>query len=230
MKDTELLGIFFRLFSRALMLLLVLPLVNSVKGIVASKLGDDTADREGRITLNPVAHLDMLGSLCILLTGFGWSKPLPINYSRMRNVRQGVILISLAGPMTHFVSALVCKMICFFITHFMSFGSDGVTPGFCLSLVFYYLGWINVCLGTIHILPLPPMDGFNLLQQFAGAKFNSWYYSNYRKINQISYYILMGLFFIGPLTRYVINPLGWLISLIDNLLSLMLIWMPLVFK
>lgn len=230
MRDTELLGIFFQILSRALMLLLVLPLVNSVKGIVASKLGDDTADREGRITLNPVAHLDMLGSLCILLTGFGWSKPLPINFSRMRNVRQGVVLISLAGPMTLFVSALVCKMICFFISHFMMFSPDGVTAGYCLWLVFQFLANINVCLGTLHILPLPPMDGFNLLQQFAGTKFNSWYYSNYRKINQISFYILMGLFFIGPLTRYTIDPLSWLISLVDNLLSLMLIWMPLVFK
>lgn len=230
MDNFELLGLFFRFFSRALMLLLVLPLTNSAKGIVAKKLGDDTAEREGRITLNPMAHLDMLGSLCIMLCGFGWSKPLPINFSRMKNVRKGVVLISLTGPATHYLSAIICKIICFCIARFSAPTGDGITVSYCLILIFTLLSNINVCLGTIHLLPLPPMDGFNLIQQFAGVKFNSWYYSNYRMINQVSFYIIMFLFFIGPLTRYAIDPLGWLITLIDTLLGLTLIWLPIVFR
>ena len=229
MDNLEMLQLFLKYFSRALMLLLVLPITNSAKGIVAKKLGDDSAEREGRITLNPVAHLDMLGSLCIMLVGFGWSKPLPINFSRMKNVRKGVICISLTGPVTHYLSAIVCKIVSFLLLRFAVTSSAEITVPVCLMFIFTLLAQINICLGTIHLLPLPPMDGFNLIQQFAGAKFNKWYYSNYRMINQASFYIVMLLFFIGPLTRYAIDPLGWLISLVDTILSLTLIWLPIVF-
>lgn len=224
------LNLFFKYFARALMLLLVLPITNSAKGIVAKKLGDNSAEVEGRITLNPMAHLDMLGSLCIMLVGFGWSKPLPINFSRMKNIRKGVVLISLTGPATHYLSAIVCKIISFFILRYSDSSGGGITVAFCLVLIFTLLSNINICLGTIHLLPLPPADGFNLIQQFAGAKFNKWYYSNYRMINQVSFYIIMFLFFVGPLTNYYFDPLGWLITLVDHLLSLTLIWLPIVFK
>lgn len=230
MNNSDMLYLFLKYFSRALMLLLVLPITNSAKGIVAKKLGDDSAEQEGRITLNPLVHLDMLGSLCIMLVGFGWSKPLPINFSRMKNVRKGVVCISLTGPVTHYLSAIVCKIISFLIIRYADNSVGGITVPLSLIFIFQLLSNINICLGTIHLLPLPPADGFNLIQQFAGAKFNKWYYSNYRMINQVSFYIVMFLFFVGPLTRYVIDPLGWLITLVNHLLDLTLVWLPIVFR
>ena len=88
--NTDALSLVMKYLSRALMLLLLMPVLNYVKGTVAKKMGDDTAEMAGRITLNPMAHLDLLGSLMIMLVGFGWSKPLPINYNRMKKHFQAI--------------------------------------------------------------------------------------------------------------------------------------------
>ena len=225
------LRLFLRFFSRALMLLLVMPLTNSAKGLVAKWQGDDTSDREGRITLNPMAHLDPLGSLAILLCGFGWSKPMPISPVRMKDYRRGVILISLTGPVTHFLSAIVCNFIVelLYCLPMTSAQMQNVSPLWCLGVVLVFLSNINVCLGTINLLPLPPMDGFNILHQFAGNKFNSWYYSNFQMINRASTIILLVLFFMPELTGGMLDPLGILIAWVSSIISLATAWVPAVF-
>lgn len=219
------LQLFLSFFSRALMLFLVLPVTNSVKGLVAKSLGDDTADVQGRITLNPMAHLDLLGSLAIMLCGFGWSKPLPININRMRDPRKGVLILSLTGPLTHYVLAIICMN----IYRIIAYTSSGSMTVIAIELVIYFLATINVCLGTINLLPLPSMDGFNILNHFAPPKFHSWYFRNYRQINQWSTIILLALFFMPRLTLGYFDPLGWLINLIYSLLNLTSAWVPLVF-
>ena len=98
-----------------------------------------------------------------------------------------------------------------------------------LMAVLAILSQINVCLGVISMLPLPPLDGFNILHQFAGPKFNSWYYSNYATVNRASTIILFALFFCGRITNGLIDPLGWLISLVSYLLSFATAWIPQVF-
>ena len=225
------LRLFLRFFSRALMLLLVMPLTNSAKGLVAKWQGDDTSDREGRITLNPMAHLDPLGSLAILLCGFGWSKPMPISPVRMKDYRRGVILISLTGPVTHFLSAIICNFIVelLYCLPMTSAQMQNVSPLWCLGVVLVFLSNINVCLGTINLLPLPPMDGFNILHQFAGNKFNRWYYSNFQMINRASTIILLVLFFMPELTGGILDPLGILIAWVSNIISLATAWVPAVF-
>ncbi|MBQ1464314.1 MAG: site-2 protease family protein [Ruminococcus sp.] len=225
------LKLFLKFFSRALMLLLVMPLTNSAKGLVAKWQGDDTSEREGRITLNPMAHLDPLGSLAILLCGFGWSKPMPISPVRMKDYRRGVILLSLTGPVTHFLSAIVCNFIVelLYCLPMTSSQMQNISPLWCLGVVLVFLSNINVCLGTINLLPLPPMDGFNILHQFAGNKFNSWYYSNYQTINRASTIILLVLFFMPELTGGMLDPLGILIAWVSSIISLATAWVPAVF-
>ena len=202
------------------MLLLVMPLTSSARGLVAKWMGDDTSEREGRITLNPTAHLDPIGAILIFLIGFGWSKPMPIQFSRMKNQRLGIILVSLTGPVSHFLSAIVCKLIINTIDIFANVNDDKISPLWAFMFVLSIIANINVCLGVINLLPLPPMDGFVLLYQFAGHKFHSWYHANYQIVNQVSTVILFALFFIDDLTRGRIDPLGWLIGLINGLLSL----------
>ncbi len=225
------LRLFLKFFSRALMLLLVMPLTNSAKGLVAKWQGDDTSEREGRITLNPMAHLDPLGSLAILLCGFGWSKPMPISPVRMKDYRRGVILLSLTGPVTHFLSAIICNFIVelLYCLPMTSSQMQNISPLWCLGVVLVFLSNINVCLGTINLLPLPPMDGFNILHQFAGNKFNSWYYSNYQTINRASTIILLVLFFMPELTGGMLDPLGILIAWVSSIISLATAWVPAVF-
>ena len=209
------------------MLLLVMPMTNSARGLVAKWNGDDTSEREGRITLSPMSHLDPIGALMIFLIGFGWSKPMPINYNRMTNLRRGIVTVALAGPVSHFLAAIVCKLIpCLLMlippvyeSYISSLSSGSISPVHALFMVLSIISQINVCLGVINILPLPPLDGFQVLNQFAGAKFHNWYYANYMQINRISTIIIFALFFIGDLTRGLIDPLGWIINLVDALLS-----------
>ncbi len=221
---------FLKYFSRALMLMLVMPVNNSVKGIVAKKLGDDTAEVEGRITLNPLAHLDPLGAIMIMLCGFGWSKPMNINYYRMRNVRKSVIILSLTDPVVHFISAIICEFFYKMITSlsFLQDKLDGVTPLSCLAIILMLLSQINVCLGVLHLLPLPPMDGFVIILQLS-SKVKRWYYPNAARINQISTLILFALFFMPDITNNAIDPLGWLIGIVSSGLSLLTDWVPVVF-
>lgn len=227
MSDT--LRLFLKIFSRAMMLLLVLPVTNCARGIVAKWQGDDSADRAGRITLNPIVHLDLLGSLAILLCGFGWSKPMPINPARMRNYKRGVILVSLAGPVTHFLSAIILMNVNAIIANCVTITEDNAVAILAIFYVISTIASINVCLGVINILPLPPMDGFTVLHQLAGNKFNRWYYQNYRIINQASFIIIIFLFFIGDLTDGRIDPLMRLIVWVSNILGKTTFWVPKVF-
>lgn len=217
-------NVFLQFFSRALMLFLVLPITNFVKGLVAKALGDDTAEREGRITLNPMAHLDLLGSLAIMLCGFGWSKPMPINFTRMKDTRKGILFISLTGPLTHYVMAVICLN----LSEIVAYTAQG-TAAVAIYFILYFLASINICLGTINLLPIPPMDGFNILNHFAPPKFHNWYFRNYRQINQWSTIILLALFFMPRLTMGYFDPLGWIINAISTLFSYTTAWVPLVF-
>lgn len=229
MDNQEILKLFFKYVSRLLMLLLVMPMTNSARGLVAKWNGDDTSEREGRITLAPMSHLDPIGSLMIFLIGFGWSKPMPIQFTRMKNQRLGIITVSLAGPVSHFLASIVCKVIMrlallipFVSSQISSYAFTGkINPTVAFYIVIGLISDINVCLGVINCLPLPPMDGFVLLYQFAGRKFHSWYHANYQLINQVSTIILFALFFIDDLTAHRIDPLGWLINLVDGGLDIL---------
>lgn len=215
----------FGFFARILMLLLVLPVVNYARGLVAIKQGDDTPEVSGALTLNPMRHLDMLGSLLILLCGFGWTKPMPINYSRMKNMRRGVILVALTGPLTLFIMSILCRN----ISAIVIFTIES-TAGGALKIIFDLLSQISVCLGVLYLLPFPGFDGFTLLYHLGGVKFRNWYHRNQPIVDRLSFYIVLSLFFIDRITFGFIDPLGWLILLVDRLLNFTLFWIPMVFK
>ncbi len=211
-------------FTRFLMLLLVLPVVNYARGSIAVKQGDDTPEVSGALTLNPMRHLDMLGSLMIMLCGFGWTKPMPINYTRMKNMRKGIILVALTGPLTLFIMSVICRNLSLIVAYTL----DGVA-GAAISVIFTLLSSISVSLGVLYLLPFPGFDGFTLLFHLGGNKLRTWYLRHQRAYDQISFIILMILFFIGDLTRGAIDPLSWLISLVSFVLDLTTLWIPFVF-
>lgn len=214
--------LFLMFFSRALMLLLVMPVTRCARGIMAKWMGDDTAEREGKITLNPFTHLDPIGSVLILLIGFGWGKPMNVNPRNFKSYRKGVIMVSLAGPAANIIFALLCGAIYQILscTVFVETTLTGSSILFILKSIF----GLNVCLAVFHLLPIPPMDGFTILRFCAGGKFQQWYYMNQQKFRNISMIVLLVIFLLPA----GINPFIYLISFVQKLLWKAVSWIPLV--
>jgi Zn-dependent protease len=125
---------------------------------VATLQGDQTARSQGRLTLNPVAHLDPLGSIALLVAGFGWGRPVPITPTHMRNRRFGAVLVGLAGPAANFVIAIAS------VVALRIVDPTGTTFDVDFSVrLLYTLVAVNVILGVFNLLPIPPLDGSTLL-------------------------------------------------------------------
>lgn len=143
-------------------------------GAVALWFGDDTAKRAGRLTLNPVPHIDPFGTVLLpallALSGlgaFGWAKPVPVSPSRLRNPRQQTLLVSLAGPATNIALALAAAL------WFATRDADAVTrvlfdlPGTPMAdRVVFFAGFVNVILAAFNLIPLPPLDGSAVIERF----------------------------------------------------------------
>jgi Zn-dependent protease len=134
-------------------LLLSLSLHEFAHAFAAYKLGDTTAKMSGRLTLNPLAHLDPVGTLLLLFAGFGWAKPVPVNYFNLREPKRDMALVSVAGPASNFVLALVSALVLNF---------SGLDGGL-LYTFFYFFAFYNVGLGLFNLLPFHPLDGFKVV-------------------------------------------------------------------
>lgn len=173
---------FLRVFSRVVTLLLVLPLHETAHALVARWFGDDTAERQGRITLNPFAHLDPLGSILIVISGFGWAKPVPINPLRMKKQKAGIALTALAGPVSNllaaFVSILIWAILLCTESGITAWVSGTASPMYSVLMLLYFLFSVNIGLAMFNLIPIPPLDGFNVLRYFTGEKFDRWFYTH----------------------------------------------------
>ena len=146
-------------------------------GWVANSLGDPTAKNAGRLTLNPLPHIDPIGSLALPLflvvmssiTGggiiFGWAKPVPVNPANLRNQKWGSVMVSLAGPASNLAVALIFGLLLRFL------GGDVLNPS--LALLFGYIAYINILLAVFNLLPIPPLDGSHILFSLLPASLNS---------------------------------------------------------
>jgi Zn-dependent protease len=159
-------------------------------GAVALAFGDDTAKRAGRLTLNPIAHVDPFGTvilpLLLALTGagmFGWAKPVPVNPARLRNPRQQSLLVSLAGPLTNIAIAGVAIMLLRSLYPSLMPGlrfalSRGFYPSSDNTVLAVLLGFVtvNVILAAFNLLPIPPLDGSAVIERFLPASWApQWY-------------------------------------------------------
>lgn len=164
---------------------------------VAHKLGDETAAYQGRLTLNPLAHLDPMGSLMILFVGFGWAKPVPVNPRAFRKPRTDMMIVASAGPVSNLFLAFIGGLI------FRMALAGGMQHG-SLGTMLYIFIQINIMLAMFNLIPLPPLDGSQIFNGFMIRKNPELVY----KLQRYGPQILFGLILIGYLTR--ISPI-WLI-------------------
>ncbi len=170
-------------------------------GIVAHYWGDDTAKESGRLTLNPIPHLDMIGTVLFpvinMLSGmnllFGWAKPVPINPNRFKKYRPGLFWVALGGPLANatlaFLSALsLCLMIRFVPQDFTFFKE--------FSSMLEISVFINFGLGVFNLIPLPPLDGSKIIESMLSYPAMQ----KYEALSQYSFFILLGLMFTGALS------------------------------
>lgn len=161
----------------------ILPLHECAHGWMASKLGDNTARYNGRITLNPLASIDPFGALCILLFGFGWAKAVPVNPRNFKNPKRDMAITALAGPVSNLLAALVGALVFNLIAVI-----PGVPRGLLIWLRFFFIYYvsINVMLAVFNLIPLPPLDGSRILGAFLSDRALYKYY-------QYQQYIMLGL-------------------------------------
>ena len=133
---------------------------------MAFKLGDNTAARLGRLTLNPMAHLDPVGSIALLLMGFGWAKPVPVDIRYLSNPRDDMVKVAAAGPLSNLLLAVLAAL---FLR--LMFGS-GLLTGQIKSFIIIFMQ-INITLAVFNLLPVSPLDGSQILSPFIEKKFGS---------------------------------------------------------
>jgi len=173
--------------------LLVIMLHELAHGITAYKLGDPTAKRMGRLSLNPLKHLDIVGTICMVFFHFGWAKPVPVNLGYFRNPKRDMAITALAGPLTNFLLAFLAIPLCFwanrgFYEIVITYGIDSFAARFmdvlCEFLAIFH--FVNLGLGTFNLIPLPPLDGSRILFSFLPDRY-------YFSIMRYERYIALGL-------------------------------------
>ncbi|MGH9119841.1 MAG: site-2 protease family protein [Acidimicrobiales bacterium] len=175
-------------------------------GVVANAFGDDTAKRAGRITLNPIKHVDPFGTLILPallafsgLPAFGWAKPVPVNPRRLRRPRQQTLYVSLAGPLTNFVLAGLLAVV------YRGWGAN--TDGWFGDVVFV-AGLLNIVLGLFNLLPIPPLDGSAIIERFLPER----WWPSYLRLRRYSFVLLVAFMFLLATrgSNLVFEPAWWL--------------------
>lgn len=199
LRGGDMMSIFVFLISTAFVVFCTLPVHEFAHGWMANKLGDPTARLSGRLTLNPMKHLDLLGSVLIFLTGFGWAKPVPVNQNNFRNPKKGMALTALAGPVSNLIMAFVFMLLMNFCAEFNNMAA------YIFLLFFQYAASVNIQLAVFNLLPVPPLDGSRIFWAILPDKYY-WKVMQYERIIMI---VLMVLLLLGVLS--------WPLNLLSNL-------------
>jgi len=197
-----------------LVLLTAFPIHESAHALTAHWMGDDTAKNQGRISLNPFKHLDLWGTLFMLIAGFGWAKPVPINPNNFKNRKAGMALSSLAGPVSNlllsYVSIIVYKILAYINILHDNFILEA------LSTIFMYSVFLNVGLAVFNLLPIPPLDGSRIFNLVLPERI-------YFKIMQYEN-IIFGILFVSIWLGFLDKPLVFLQNGAVNIMDALSGW------
>ena len=188
------------LCASAFVVFCTMPVHEYAHALVATKLGDDTAKRNGRLTLNPMAHIDVIGALMILLVGFGYAKAVPVNPRNFKNPKTGMALTAAAGPLVNLIMSAMFILLSNLAFIVYCNTNDSIVAQVTF-MFFFYAAMINVNLAVFNLIPIPPLDGSRIIGIFIPNKV-------YYKIMQYERYIIIAVFLMimfGLLDR----PLSW---------------------
>lgn len=215
------------LFEILLTLLLMLPpmmlalsLHESAHGYVAYKCGDNTAYNLGRLTLNPLKHLDPLGFICLLVFGYGWANPVPINTRYFRNPKRGMALSALAGPVSNLLLGVICAVVAGVLWGYWSYlAYFSTAPAYWIRVLYLlyqavlYSALINFVYMTFNMIPVPPFDGSRVLLAFLPTNI---YFKIMNYERQIMFGVLIALML---LSRLGFSPFSWVAETLTDLIS-----------
>ncbi len=205
-------NIVIALLAAAFLVFCVIPLHEFAHAWAADKQGDDTPRLSGRLTLNPIAHVDPVGGIMIALIGFGWGKPTPIDPRQFKNQRWGEVLVAAAGPAVNLLSGWLFLFAETVILHISAI--SGSILQISIATFFQYAATISVFLGVLNLLPIPMFDGWHILEGFLpnGSRAKEWVWRNQRVIMIVIIILLFSGILSWPvqaLSQFVLNFFGW---------------------
>ena len=184
--------VFGSILASLILIFLVSPVHELSHAAAALALGDKTPRWQGRITLNPLAHIDYIGSLMILLFGFGWAKPVEVNMRNFKNPKAGMAVTALAGPLSNFIIAFVAAL--FYAPVYDACISLLPTSEMLAEILYYFFNYfilINISIGIFNLIPIPPLDGSRILSSILPDK----YYYQLMRYEQYSFIIFIVAFY-----------------------------------
>lgn len=223
-KDGFSFELIVNLLVRVFVIFCVLPIHEFAHALVSYKLGDETARLKGRLTLSPMAHIDPFGALMIVLAGFGWAKPVPVNMRNFKNRKGGMALTALAGPVSNIIMAFIFLLIMFIIGgatgslvyidgQLYTTQQEGIA--YAASIFMMYAATINISLAVFNFIPVPPLDGSRILFAILPDKY-------YYKVMQYERYIAIGfmvLIVLGVLSKPISFASDAIFSLLEKAAS-----------
>lgn len=203
---------------KALVLFTAVPVHECAHAWAAEKMGDDTGRKQGRITLNPFAHLTLWGSLMMILVGFGWGRPVSVDPRNFKDPKKGMVLTSLAGPASNFIMAFLA-MIVYKVLVFLSI-NDESTIMINIAIVFKLVAFINISLAVFNFLPIPPLDGSKIFNSILPEKL-------YFSIMKYEHFIFIGLIIL-LYSGLLDTPLEFLRQKVYELMDILTRWVDII--